>query len=120
MIDMKTGHVRFTKLGAPHSYIIRDGSAKRIAAGALPFGILEEMKPQLTRTELKTGDVVVMFSDGVADAENESDVFYTEMLRLAKGRSVQEMADQLLTMAAAVRGGARDDMTVITSRVVRG
>lgn len=118
MIDMKTGSARFTKLGAPHSYIIREGTAKRIAAGALPFGILEEMKPQLTQTELKIGDVIVMFSDGVADAEN--DEIYSEMIRLAKGRSVQEMAERLLMMAAAARGGAKDDMTVIVGRVVRG
>jgi stage II sporulation protein E len=120
MIDMKTGNAQFTKLGAPHSYIIREGTAKRIAAGALPFGILEEMKPQQTCVELKVGDVIVMFSDGVADAENGSDGLYAEMLRLSKGRSVQEMAEQLLTMAVAARNGAKDDMTVIAARVIRG
>ena len=120
MVDMKTGNVQFTKLGASHSYIIRGGTAKRIAAGALPFGILEEMKPQIARAELKAGDVIVMFSDGAADAESESEELYPEMLRIAGGRSVQEMAEQLLTMAAAARGGAKDDMTVIVSRVIRG
>jgi len=62
----------------------------------------------------------VMFSDGVADAENEAEVLRSWLAEMSAGRSVQEIAENLLSFAAAVRGGRKDDMTAIVTRVAKG
>ena len=120
MVDLKKSVARFTKIGAPHSYLIRADSVKKIASGALPVGILEEIKPVVHDIELSVGDIILMFSDGVSDAEIDSDDVYRSIIRAAERRNVQEIAQTVLSLAVAARGGKKDDMTVIASRVVRG
>lgn len=120
MIDMQSGVLNCTKIGAPHSYLIRGNVVRKIGAGSLPFGILEEMLPAVYRAELEVGDVIVMFSDGVADAENEEEILRGQLVSMITGKNVQEAAENLLALAVAARGGKKDDMTAIVTRVVRG
>lgn len=120
MVNMQTGMLHCTKIGAPHSYVIRGGNIRKIAAGSLPFGILEEMRPAVYRTELEPGDVIVMFSDGVADAEGEEEALRSQLANVTAGRNVQEIAENLLALAITLRDGKKDDMTVVISRVTKG
>ena len=43
-----------------------------------------------------------------------------QILALSAGRSVQEIAENLLALASALRGGKIDDMTVVVTRVTVG
>ena len=60
-----------------------------------------------------------MFTDGVAAIEiGENDVF-RGMMAMTDLRSVQEIADGILNVALAASGGeAKDDMTVMVTKVV--
>ncbi len=120
MVDLKSARARFTKIGAPHSYVIRGERVKRIEPGALPMGILDEISPAVTDVELKAGDVIIMYSDGVADAETDNAAVFSSLMRSAGRVSPKEIAENMLALAAEARGGKKDDMTVIAARVTAG
>jgi len=120
MVDLLRGIAKFTKIGAPHSYLLRGEKAKKLQAGALPIGILDEFKPGQYTVSLEHGDLIVMFTDGIADLENAEESLFGFIMDAAKMRNVQEIADRILTSALAVAGGtAPDDMTVMVARALR-
>lgn len=120
MINLIDGNAKFTKIGAPHSYLIRGNTIKKLQAGTLPIGILDEFRPAVYNMKVENGDLIIMFSDGIADLENASDTLFETILEAAKLRSTQEIADRILSMALGIDGGeAKDDMTVMVTRVVK-
>ena len=120
MINLIDGNAKFTKIGAPHSYLIRGNTIKKLQAGTLPIGILDEFRPAVYNMKVENGDLIIMFSDGIADLENASDALFETILEAAKLRSTQEIADRILSMALGIDGGeAKDDMTVMVTRVVK-
>ena len=93
------------------------GSYEIINGGTLPIGILSESEPVVESRRLKTDDVVIMMSDGVADAVNEGEV--AQIIHGSTARNMQEAADALLSDAVRLSGKRKDDMTVIALRLVR-
>ncbi|MBQ9941529.1 MAG: stage II sporulation protein E [Christensenellaceae bacterium] len=120
MVDLVTGHARFTKIGAPHSYLLHGGSIRRLQAGTLPMGILDEFHPAVYETDLEAGDLILLFSDGVADLENSGELLFETITQAVGLRNAQEIAERILTAALAMCGGtAPDDMTVMAVRLVK-
>ena len=116
--DLHTGETAFEKLGACASYVVRDGEVRSIGADTLPVGVLPEVEARSLRMTLQEGDVVVMLTDGVADAYPGGE----EALRGAIGRLAwlhpQAVGEKLIAQALA-GGEARDDMAVLCARICR-
>jgi len=114
LIDLHSGQAQFTKIGAECAFILRSGEVQTVQPGALPMGIVEDMRPKSTKKTLAEGDMIVMMSDGVSGAINAPpEVFFDGMAQLG----VQEAADAI--MAKALPGGKpEDDMTVMVTRLV--
>jgi stage II sporulation protein E len=112
-LDLWTGHVLCEKLGACATWVVRGDRLKKVEASSLPLGILEEAKPCHVEYTLHSGDILVMMSDGVADAfRDEEDLKHaiTGSLYIQP----QRMADALLRQALMTSGeDPRDDMTVM-------
>ena len=80
---------------------------------AYPAGILNEISFDKTSTYLQKGNVVVMFSDGVCE-ENEQWI-EDEILNNRKS-TAQTIADKIASKAAAERqDGHSDDITVMVA-----
>ena len=112
-IDLWTGEVAMEKLGACPSWIIRGNHIKKVDSSSLPLGISEEARPADAHCQLHNGDILVLMSDGVADA-------FDDDARLKRGleesiyTDPQRMADAILRNALLASGGIpRDDMTVM-------
>lgn len=119
MVDLVNGSMVSTKIGAPHSYIVRGDSVKKLSAGALPIGILDELRPARYRSDVQDGDIILMFTDGIADEEAVSEEIYEGMMSLCELANVQDIADGILALVLSrTEGRAKDDMTVIAARVV--
>ncbi len=120
MVDLHNGEVAFEKLGACTSYVIHGDTCRAIAGETLPLGILHNVRPRSHRLRLQEGDVVVMVSDGVADAFPNGDEGIMRALAGMRTLPAQHIADALLKRALVQQGGrALDDMTVLCVRLMR-
>lgn len=111
IIDLSTGRAEFTKLSACRSYILRSGKIIRVEGGRLPLGILEKVEPARENLRLKNGDIIVMMTDGVADALPEN--ILEDLMKSASEFSPAAMSEALVNAAAARAPRRRDDMTAL-------
>jgi len=114
--DYSSGGARFLKLGAPPTYILRQGEVTELSAETLPIGIVEAIRPARKEIMLLPGDAVIMATDGITDALGEGMV--AAITALANSDDPREMAKALLM--SAMSKGRNDDMSVMVSVVKEG
>ncbi len=120
MLDLVEGTARFIKIGAPHSYVVGERGMRKLKAGSLPMGILEEYEPIVYEARLEPGDTIIMFTDGIADLEDADDILHEAVRKAARLRNASEAAESILNAAKQASGGqAGDDMTVLTARITK-
>jgi len=97
-----------------------DGRLRKLHTSGMPVGMLEEAQFQVVQMQLETGDKIVIYSDGLTEAENAAGEFFdTERLRncLRENASLSavELHKMLLsTLDVFVEGGViRDDITAL-------
>jgi phosphoserine phosphatase RsbU/P len=65
--------------------------------GGMPLGALESSQYQATSVEIQEGDIVVFYSDGLVEAENEAEAYYGEGgLMKCLGQLKPQNADEIL------------------------
>ena len=70
-LDPKSGALTFLNAGHNPPLIVHaGGTMEQLAAGGLPLGIMEGAEFREGRTQLRAGDVLVIYSDGVSEAVN--------------------------------------------------
>lgn len=111
--DYASGAARFLKLGAPPTYILRQGEVTELRAETLPIGIVEAIRPARKELMLVPGDAVIMATDGITDALGEGMV--NAIASLGPAKDPREMARALLL--SAMGKGRGDDMSVMVSVV---
>lgn len=117
LIDLHTGDAGFIKIGACPGYVISGGEVGRIKLASLPLGILNNIDVEQSHRVLRSGDVLVMVSDGVLAAQaDQKDDWLVRLLKRNAGLEPQALADEILARAAESAGGA-DDMTVVALRL---
>lgn len=114
LIDLATGMAEFSKLAACRSLILRKGEILEVEGGHLPLGILEGVRPSVTRVQLQPGDVIVMASDGIMDAV-DPDVL-AELLQTHAHQPPEMLSETLLDRA---RPDHQDDATVLCARIAQ-
>ena len=118
VVDLHSGEAAFEKLGACASYVVRGGEIRSVGADTLPVGVLPDVEAQSLRMTLCEGDVVVMLTDGVADAYPGGEDALREAIGKAAWLHPQAVGERLI--AGALAGGAAgDDMAVLCARVRR-
>jgi serine phosphatase RsbU (regulator of sigma subunit) len=111
-LDPLTGALSFINAGHNPPLIAHglDGTLEQLGAGGLPLGILPDYDYREGRTQLRQGDVLVVYSDGVTETQNpEGDEFGTVRL--------QEVVAQNLTLTAS---GIRDKIEAALSAFAQG
>ncbi len=117
VIDLNTRKADFIKYGAPYGFIINDTGVKIIEASTLPLGILEDLKPSVCSTVLESGDMVLLITDGIADAFKSSSEII-DYLRKVPAKNPQALADDILSYALKLDGEKKnDDMTALAVRI---
>lgn len=109
--------------GHPGPLLVRaDGAARPMRGGGLPLGIFREAELGTEEQDLSPGDVLVFFTDGLADARHPElgyfgDRLAGEVTALA-GRPPRQIVARLQEVALEFcRGELRDDITVLALRV---
>ncbi len=97
-----------------------DGRVERLTSNGMPVGLMETATYETTRFGLKPGDLLLVYSDGLSDAENRAgEQFGLERLEKVVSENNQVPALQLLEridqMLNAFQRGNRptDDVTLL-------
>lgn len=73
VLDSKTGSLTFLNAGHNPPLIVHaGGTMEQLASGGLPLGIMSDAEFREGGTQLRHGDVLVIYSDGVSEAVNPS------------------------------------------------
>ena len=120
ILDLYTGNINILKNGASNTYIKNKKSIKKIESKNIPIGIVDDIELQEEKIPVSDGDIIVMCSDGVLDAKDETNNSWMEsFLKNISTNNVQKISDLILAEAIDNNFGvAQDDMTVIVSKIV--
>ncbi|MGN1096870.1 MAG: SpoIIE family protein phosphatase, partial [Christensenellales bacterium] len=115
VIDLNSGFLDVIKLGSSPTFIMSNGNLVKIDSNALPIGILDRINPTTQTVKLSPYELVVMITDGIADALGEEKL--AEILCNEKSFNPQALCDRI--MDAAQSQGLNDDATAIAFRIAR-
>lgn len=120
-MDLYEGEIDFMKIGAVASFIKRGEEVEVIDSKTLPIGVLDKPDIDISKKKLKSGDIIVMISDGILDYENESagkTEWLIEFLKSSTNTNPKELCQNIIDKAKELSGGkVKDDMTVIVQKV---
>ena len=108
------GELSLYKSGAAATLFCHRGQVQRISSMSFPVGIVTDALPSRKHTTAYEGDMIVMLSDGIGEAEYP---YISQLLR-------EEMPPAALTQTVCSKSGifhggqSRDDVTVIAARVL--
>ena len=115
--DLFVGEAVFFKCGAAASYVKRDGSIFRIRSETAPLGLMNNIDAERVRVEIKSGDYIVMISDGVSQSPEDA-TWLLELLNKPPRADIGEYA-QLILSAAEKNRECIDDMSVSVIRILK-
>ena len=110
--------------GAVQPVLCRSGESVTMRAEGFPLGMFPDVQYDELSISTRPGDVVIFFSDGILDAENEMEEMYGEerLSKLLSGLRKEpawEIADSVLDDVTRFQGTHErfDDETIIVLRV---
>lgn len=113
-MDLWTGDAALDKLGAADSWLLHDGKLSCLSSDALPLGILEEVEQHGNEFRLGTGDILILLSDGTADAFPTKTALEDALWQALEEETAEDAARALIAAAAQVNEGCRhDDQTAV-------
>ena len=125
IMNIRTGEINFTNAGHNAPYIIHaDGTVEMVESDAnLVLGAVKGMAYRQGRMTLGQGDTLVLYTDGVTEAENSRHAQYGEQrleqtlatLRGASSRQVVDTVNQSVKDYAG-EAGQSDDITQLVIR----
>ena len=115
------GKLSYANAGHCAPYLVgRDGRMRKLHTSGMPVGMIEEAPFQMLQVQLAAGDKLVIYSDGLTEAENAGGEFFdTERLRVCLRDHAEmgaaAMHQALLTAVDrfAEGGVVRDDITAL-------
>lgn len=117
VVDLNNASADLVKVGAPEGLIKHSNEIEILQAGALPLGILEDIKPAIIKKSITSQDMIVICSDGVIDSFGGIDQLQ-KFVGLIDTTNPQTMSDEILSKAVELCSGkVKDDCTVICARI---
>jgi len=78
-IDLETGHTSFVQAGHPYPIIVRaNNTTELVGTGGPPIGLISGANYVTETLELKQGDRLFLYSDGITECQNCKDALYDE------------------------------------------
>lgn len=105
------GHLRWSNAGHCPPMIIRlSGEILKLEATSMPLGLMEETQFSVEHTQLEAGDKILVYTDGVSEAQNRAGQFFeTERLELLMRANAGKPCDHLIsTMIRSVEAFTED------------
>ncbi len=110
----------YVNAGHNPPYLLREGEQHRLMGGGMPLGLFADAGYELQKLRLKSGDLVLCYTDGVTEAMNPEDEEFGEarLLEIAKGYLGRPAVDVVTAVQDAVEAHTRgapqhDDLTLL-------
>ncbi len=120
IVDLYKGNIEFIKSGACPTYIKNNKKVQIIKSNSLPTGMVDANHIQTFDKDITTGDIVLMCSDGILDANIEyknKELWIKYMLEDLETTNTKKIADLILTEAIDnTFGNIKDDMSVLVCK----
>ena len=125
VLDTRSGLLTFVSAGHPETILRRSaGNAELLGHGSAPLGVFPQRTWNPEETVLDTGDLLVLYTDGIIEARRQGEFFGEKRLRdLVERRdlSVEGLPSAVLEEVLAFSGGSlRDDAAVLALSLVGG
>jgi len=124
IIDVKEGTITYCNCGHEPTVLIRDGQTIGLEKGGLVLGVEAQAEYEIETVELKDGDSLLFYTDGLIDAANfDGELWGREnMLETAKkftAGSAEQMIKNILRYRRRFVGLARqiDDTSIVVVKV---
>ena len=122
-LDLSTGGLEFADCGHLPPLLITGGSAKPLKATGVPLGIFPDYEFAASSASLGEGDALLLYSDGITEAENQLGEEFGEerLVALAPSLSARQPKEIIPKALEAVEdfsgsAGRADDTTLIALR----
>ena len=123
VFDESTSEFTYTNAGHLPPILVRDGTATRLDVNGMVVGAFAYAKYDESRVHLHSGDLLVFFTDGISEPENEYGEMFGEdrLMDLAAKNAHLEDEAALDCLMGAVKqwtgeGELQDDMTMLLVR----
>ena len=114
----------YTNGGHNPPMVLRGGEVLLLETGGPPVGLFRMSRYVQDEIQLEPGDLLVLFTDGISEAENPAEEEWGEAALIATARACSglppsEMISRVMQAADAFAAGApqHDDMTLVIARV---
>lgn len=116
-----SGLLRYVNAGHCAPFLVgADGRLRKLHTSGMPVGMMEDLSVEVVEVQLAPGEKVIIYSDGLTEAENAAGEFFgTEGLRACARDHFRDSAVELhnALLAAQERfsegGAVTDDITVL-------
>jgi sigma-B regulation protein RsbU (phosphoserine phosphatase) len=120
-LDPSVGEFRFINAGHNPPLLGRaDGAVEQLESGGLPLGIMPFSEYEAGTISLRSGDALVIYSDGVSEANNLAEEEFgldrlTQVIRSNVTRSAAAIRDKVESALSEFTGTAapNDDITLV-------
>ena len=120
-LDPETGRLKYINAGHNPPLVGRvDGTIEQLSSGGFPLGIMPGAEFEMGETQLGPGDVLVVYSDGVSEANNlKGDEFgmdrLMDVVRKNLGASAAGIRDKVESALSSFTqtAPANDDITLV-------
>jgi serine phosphatase RsbU (regulator of sigma subunit)/PAS domain-containing protein len=115
--------VRLASAGHPGPAVVRaDGRVELLEGDGLPLGLFDDAQPSPAELELRQGDLLFFYTDGVTEARSADLEFFEDRLvdelAAGAGRSASETARAVQELVTEFsQGELRDDVTIVAVKV---
>ena len=121
--DDETGCLRYVNCGhLPALVLRRDGTVERLHSTSTVLGLFNEWECSISECQMSSGDILVLYTDGVTEACNDAEEEFGEHRLIEALRRYRERPSSALL--AAIVGDVQqfspdqqyDDITLIVSK----
>jgi len=116
--------LRIANAGQEQPLLLHEGRCEKISLAGFPLGIFEEVSYDEKTFVLDPNDIVVLYSDGIGDAQSPNGEFFgskrvSQIVTENQDLSADGIADKILELTDAFSGGQHpsDDRTLIVLKV---
>ena len=120
IFNLKTAEAEYIKIGAAPTYILEDGKITVLSDCNIPVGIVSETSYVPIAKNLKSGDVVIQFSDGAITSDmNVNDNYIKKyILNIDVSQNSRNIAQNIIkTISAHYLNSVPDDVTVMVTKI---